>query len=137
MDSSNPSAITTLDRFGNIPVLRHAKITISVDCEDILKPDTEKIGTYTFQSGSEAVEHLQLQYLVDLPILSQIKIKLIHTCGFLELNGEACLQGLWNLGERLAELYKASGRSATCERWTSERTRDWLEVDAKVVVYLD
>lgn len=137
MSSSEPTALTTLERLGNVPGLRRASITISVDCEDILKPDTETVGTYTFQSGSEAMEHLQLHHLIYLPILSQIKIKLIHTCGSLIVKGEPCLQALWNVGDKLAELYTASGRAARYERWTNKRSKDWLEVDAKVVVYLD
>ena len=72
-----------------------------INCEDILKPDPAMVGKHTFQSGSEAAHHLQLHYLVDTLAFCQVKIKLLHTCGSLDLHGEPCLQAMWNLARSL------------------------------------
>ena len=137
MESSQFSTTATLEKHRIVPILHNAKITIFIECEDILKPDANLVGKYTFQTGSEVVTNLQLYHLVDVSMFSQVKIKLIHTCGSLDLNGEPCLQALWNVGETLVEQYEATGRNARYEKWINGRTEDWLEVDAKVVVYLD
>ena len=137
MDSSNSSAAASLRSFHNVRPLHNAKITITVDCEDILEPDIKRFGKYTSRSGSESVHRLQLGQLVGMSALSQIKVKLIHTCGDLDLDGEPCLEALWNVGQGLVELFEASGRNARCERWKSDKTEDWVEADAKVMVYLD
>ena len=126
-----------LDSFKRATIFCNAKITIFIHCEDILKPDPTMVGQHTFQSGGEAAHHLQLHHLADTPAFSQVKIKLLHTCGALTLHGEPCLQALWNLGEKLVEQYKANGRDARYEKWANGSPRDWLQVDAKVVVHLD
>lgn len=137
MNSSRPSTTEPLDSFKHATIFHNAKITMFINCEDILKPDPAMVGKHTFQSGSEAAHHLQLHHLVDTLAFCQVKIKLLHTCGSLDLHGEPCLQALWNLGEKLVELYKANGRDARCEKWANRPPRDWLDVDAKVVVHLD
>ncbi|XPS80245.1 hypothetical protein M3J09_012203 [Ascochyta lentis] len=137
MDPSASSVADTSGRHQTLRKLHNTKITITIDCEDILKPDVYNPGKHTFQSGSEAVQHLQLGQIVGIATLSHIKIKLTHTCGFLNIEGEPCLEALWNVGQGLVELFEASGRNASCERWTNGRSKDWLEVDAKVMVYLD
>ncbi|KZM21279.1 hypothetical protein ST47_g7578 [Ascochyta rabiei] len=137
MNHSSSSAAHYLGSRQNVRKLHNVRITISVDCEDILKPDVHNPTKHTFLSGSESVQKLQLSQLIGITTLSQVKIKMIHTCGLLKLDGEPCLEALWNIGQALVDLFDASGRQAKLEKWTNENSKNWLDVDAKVMVYLD
>ncbi|KAF9690806.1 hypothetical protein EKO04_010960 [Ascochyta lentis] len=119
------------------PVYR--KLTLTIDCEVLLQPTTQSptlVQSYTHvsKSAAECVSDLQIAGLPTSLPLDQIKIRCFHTCAALNVQGEACLDTLWSVGDWLEERYRDLGRGVRCERLTDGHGRDWSEPDATLVV---
>ncbi|CAN9468936.1 unnamed protein product [Alternaria alternata] len=121
----------------DVPYSSNGKFTLNLDCDQLLKPDTNRPGIYTSKSAEEVVEHLQLSTLLPVPILNQIKIKMFHTCGPIEFDEGSCLRALWSIGDWFVEQFQEIGKSARYEKSDRGREEDWADPDARLLVVLD
>lgn len=115
----------------------HGKMTLSIECDQLLKHDPKNEGTYISRSGEDVAQDLQLETLLNVPLIDEIKIKCFHVCGTVNVQGQACLTTLWSIGDWMLGKYRAVGKSAQCERVGVTEGRDWTEADATLFIYVD
>jgi hypothetical protein len=115
----------------------NGKFTLTLDCEWLLKPDTNRPGIHISKIAEEAAEHLQLDSLLSVPILNQVKMKMFHTCGRIEFEEGSCLVTLWGTGDWFVERYRENGKSARYEKLERDTKEDWAEPDATLLLVLD
>ncbi|KAF2014287.1 hypothetical protein BU24DRAFT_212600 [Aaosphaeria arxii CBS 175.79] len=113
------------------------KYVLSLDCEELLKLSTNRPGIYVAKTVDELMQHLQLEALIAVPILHEIKIKMFHTCGPVELQEGSCLRALTGIGAWLVSRYEEFGKPARCEPEVDVDTRDWADPDAILQVFID
>ncbi|KAF2259053.1 hypothetical protein CC78DRAFT_83942 [Lojkania enalia] len=114
------------------------KLTLSLDCELLLKPSPDRPGTFMPRSVDEVAEELHFATLLSVPVLDSIKIKLFHTCGPIEFEEGTCLRALWAFCDWFKEAYAMQGRAVRCEKVARDsRNEDWTDPDATLTVNID
>ena len=115
----------------------NGKFTLTLDCSLLLTPDASRPGVYTSKSTDEVVNELELESLIPVSLLNQIKLKLFHTCGQIEFEEGSCLRTLWGVGDWFVERYRENGKPAQYEKLTRGIDDDFSEPDATLIVNLD
>lgn len=115
----------------------NGKFTLTIDCTVLLKASSSNPDFYEGQSAEEMAQHFQLDSLTQLPIVDQIKVKMFHTCGFVDFMDAACMYTLWSLADWIMAQYQNKGKRVEIERKGDGRGRDWAEPDAYFVITVD
>lgn len=114
----------------------YRKFTLTVDCDGLLKPKVHQSDICTSKSADEAVSFFQLDTVMAIPDLDQLKVRCFHTCELLQIEGHACLEALWSIGDWFETKYQPLGKSVRCEHLTEKHMIDWTEPDATLVVFI-
>ncbi|UPX12988.1 uncharacterized protein EKO05_0003518 [Ascochyta rabiei] len=102
----------------------YRKLTLTVECDALLKPAAHRPELHTSKTGEECVAFFRMENLPTAVELDRIKVRCFHTCAGLRVEGESCLDALWKVGDCLMERYQALGRSVRCERIMAGDGRD-------------
>lgn len=115
------------------------KLSLTIDCDELLKPDTSNGDKMTFKTADECIQHLHLDLFQSTPTIHQIKISCIHTCGEFEVDKHICLRALWSIGDRILEQRNTvrGGREASYIKWMAEAEGNYLEPDARLEITID
>lgn len=108
----------------------NGKFTLTIDCTVLLQPSRSNPDFYVGQSTEALVEHFQLGQLTQLAIIDQVKVKMYHTCGFVDFVDVACMHTLWHLADWIMAQYQNRGKRVEIDRKGDGRGRDWAEPDA-------
>ena len=120
----------------NTPNSLNGKFTLTLDCSSLLTPDASRSGVYTSKSAEEVVNELELESLIPVSLLNQIKFKLFHTCGQIEFEEGSCLRTLWGVGDWFVERYAENGKPAQYEKLNRGINDDFSEPDATLILNL-
>ena len=112
------------------------KLTLTIDCCELLTPDINKPGNFTSKPTVDAVSYFQLDAIVGIPFIHEIKIRCFHVCGSIEVDEDVCLVGLWNIGDWFTDLYRAADKPVEYKKWMNSRTGDWADADAVLTVFI-
>lgn len=111
--------------------------TLSIDCDGLLMPDSNRPGMFKLKPAAEAALYFQLETLLTVPIIQKIKVKCFHVCGKVELDECACLATPWGIGDWFVDQYRQAGKSACYEKWTRDGEKDWNDPDILLTVFID
>jgi hypothetical protein len=144
-DGESSPNILRPDRLATPQYSVFGKFTLRINCDEFLLPTTsssssshnKKPNSVTLMSVDQAVACFQLDSLLAVPIMQELKIKCFHTCGLFDLEKDACLEPLWGIAEWFIKQYRAVGKEAECHASTEERRVDWVEPDVEVVIFID
>jgi hypothetical protein len=146
-DGESSPNILRPDRLASPQYSVFGKFTLRINCDEFLLPTTsssssssshnKKPNSVTPMSVDQAVSCFQLDSLLAIPIMQELKIKCFHTCGLFDLEEDLCLSTLWGVAEWLVQQFRAVGKEAECYASTEGRGADWAEPDVEVVIFID
>lgn len=110
------------------------KLKLTVECDGLLMLDVNSPGHFISKPTVEAAQDFQLETLLAVPLIHQIKIKYFHVCGSMDVEKDACLVALWAIGDWFVDRYRTVGKSAKYKKWTISRAGDWGDPDAVLTI---